>query len=219
MYEWFHRKCSDPEERGEYSAGYWQDMVRQEAFALCRESNGNLLEIGCGEGFFLLKLARARCPGARLWGIDNNETRLKEAQNRCDNRGIKRVTLSLQDASKMSFENGFFDVVVCVNVFLNMDSAETLKSVLQEIKRVCKPSGAIIFDFRNAANPLLRLKYRLARHYDNTLEGLPLTAYHPGEVESILRSLNFKIVKRKFLGFPLKWLSPINIIEAKNNGI
>ena len=58
VYYWLHKKFSKPDERGEYSAGVWQDAVREKVFELCTFSSGKLLEVGCGEGLFLLKFSQ-----------------------------------------------------------------------------------------------------------------------------------------------------------------
>jgi ubiquinone/menaquinone biosynthesis C-methylase UbiE len=96
-----------------------------------------------------------------------------------------------------------------------MDSVTAVIKALKEMKRVCKKSGRIIFDFRNSLNPLLKAKYKLARYYDPTVKNLPLNTYSPGQIEKILKDLNLKIVSRKFIGLPFKRLAPVIIMVTQ----
>jgi ubiquinone/menaquinone biosynthesis C-methylase UbiE len=215
FYCWAHKKFSNPSEQEEYSGGYWQRRVRKEAACLCGDLKaGSVIEIGCGEGLFLSELA-AQNPVLLIHGIDNNAARLKTAEARCAGRKFKNVNLTLLDARKLPFADGLFDRAVSVNVFFNMESLDAVTGALKEMKRVCKNSGRIVFDFRNSLNPLLRIKYVLARYYDSTVKDLPLNTYEPKQIEGILNDLGMEVTRRKFIGFPVRKIAPVIIIEAK----
>jgi len=209
IYNRLLRITSKPGERGEYSGGYLQDRVRQEALALCRNAKGRVLEIGCGEGLFLAWLAE-QSRGLEIWGIDNDKARLKAAAKRAQN-----ANLSHQDAAKLSFEDGYFDIVVCINVLFNLKSIEDVKRVLLEMTRVSRKDGSIIFDFRNSMNPLLSIKYKLARYYDDTVKGLPLKTYSMKEIEALLDGLHMAITAKRFVGFNAEILAAVIVVEAK----
>ena len=209
IYRWLLRLASAPGEKGEYSGGYLQDRIRKEALALCHNAKGRLLEIGCGEGLFLAQITEKNRK-LEVWGVDNNNERLKAAALR-----LRSINLSHQDAAKLSFEDGYFDTVICVNVLFNMRSLEEVKRVIKEMKRICKRDGSMIFDFRNSLNPLLSIKYRLARYYDDTLKGLPLKTYSPKEIESVLKELGMAAVKERFIGFNSRFLAAAIVVEAK----
>jgi ubiquinone/menaquinone biosynthesis C-methylase UbiE len=214
FYCWLHRKTSDPKEANEYSAGRWQDMVRKEALKLLSQVQGRLLEIGCGEGLFLAELAR-QDPGLEIWGVDFSQERLKQAEERIKALDIKNVSLALQEAPLLDFPERHFDRIVCVNVIFNMPTVELVKKTFRSMERVCKNEGRVIFDFRNSQNPLLSLKYRLARFYDPTLKGLALKAYSLKEIESMLNDEGLKIERLIPVGrFICRRLTPIFMIEA-----
>lgn len=225
-YYWFHRLISQPQERGAYSGGYLQDKVRNKAVALCKSiSAGRVIEVGCGEGLFLRSLS-AQNKNIEIWGVDNNASRLKKAEDKCRDVNLKNINLSLQEAGNLSFENNFFDAAICINVFFNMDSITSVINALYEMRRVCRKSGRIIFDFRNSTNPLLLLKYKLAPYYDSTVKNLPLKTYFPTQIERILKGLDLQIVSKIFIpplfergagpfGFILESLAPIILIEAR----
>ena len=87
IYYLFHRLLSKPDERGEYSGGYWQDMVRGKTLLLCRGLKGKVLEVGCGEGLFLVQLVRQN-PDLGIWGIDNSDERLSQAKARLSEKNF-----------------------------------------------------------------------------------------------------------------------------------
>lgn len=214
IYYWFHNKFSRPDERGEYSSGYWQDAVRQEAFRLSDGQSGRLLEVGCGEGLFLSRIAKER-PELNIYGVDVWKEILDRARERFDKDGIKNVRLECAEGKKMPFKDKSFDTIVCVNVLFNIPSEEMVMEVLCEISRVSKNGAKLILDIRNSLNPLLHVKYGLAKFYDATVRKLPLKMYSLRRARELLKRSGFEIAGRKEIGFPGKIFSPIIVIEAK----
>lgn len=214
LYYWFHKKTSKPEERGEYSAGRWQDIVRKQALTLCKEKKGRLLEAGCGEGLFLVPLAKYN-KELKLYGIDVWVDILKKAKKRFKEKDLRYIQISQADAKKLPFKDGLFDTVMCINVIFNLKSWSATWRVLHEMIRVCKKGGTIIFDIRNTLNFMLYLKYKLARYYDETVKGLPLKTYALPKITATLRKHNFEVIKRVPVGFPHNMFSPILILEAR----
>ena len=216
LYYFLHRLVSRPEERNDPSKGYWQNKARQEALNLSARTTGRLLEIGCGEGLFLMQLAKQN-PRLELWGIDHSEEMLNRAKEKFLKDNLGNIHVGNQKAENITLQDGFFDTVACINVFINMGSLENVKSILAQMKRLCKPSGKIIFDFRNALNPLLVLKYKLAKYYDETVKNYPLSTFYPKQIEKILKDLNFTITEKRFIGFRIKKFAPIITVEAQKN--
>ncbi len=214
LYYWLHRRISRPQERGEYSSGYWQDLVRTKTLELCNARKGNVLEVGCGEGLFLYRLAQLE-KDLIIYGVDNWKDILNKAEDRLKENNIKNVKLYRSEASSMPFEEEFFDIVVCINVFFNLPSKEVFYRSINEIIRVSKKGGKIIFDIRNSKNPLLYIKYKLAKYYDATVKILPLRTYRLTEIISYLENKDFEILRRIKIGFPKNSFAPIFIIEAR----
>lgn len=215
LYSWFYTVTSDPQDRGEYAGGYFQGKIRKEALALCKERKGEILEIGCGSGLFAMKLARQN-NDSRIWSIDNDREKLLYVENKCKEKNLSNVHLSFQDASNLSFEDGYFDTVVCINFLLMLDSLESVKRVISQMARVCRKSGRIILEFRNAQNPIFTAKYRLAKYYDATVKDNPLHCYNLTQIEAILQALHCRIVRKKYVcSFLFKSLAPIIFIEAE----
>lgn len=215
LYYRLHR-VSKFKEKDEPSGGWWHSRVRQEAANLCQKYQGRVLEVGCGEGLFLTKLALLN-PQLEITGVDSNINKLLKTEERGKESKLKNIKLIYADAVDMPFDDNYFDGVVCINTFFNMQSIDMVNQALAEIARVCKKGGKIIFDFRNALNFLLRLKYKLAPYYDVTVkeQKLPLNTYSPKQIKEILKNLNFRVINKKYIGFPGNILSPIIMIEAE----
>lgn len=211
IYFWIHAKTSRPDERGEYSSGLWQDMVRKQAIDWCRTTKGRLLEVGCGEGLFLGQAAEAN-PQIELWGVDNSSARIEQANKRLAG---KNAHLSVEDAANLPFSDGFFDKVICINVFFNMPTMDIVKKALLQMKRVSRNDAGLIFDFRNAGNPLLFLKYKFAPLYDATVRNLPLKTYSLGQIRNLLNEVGLEIVSLNYLGAACKKWAPVILVEAR----
>ena len=212
FYSWLYHVTAMPDERGEYSGGRLEGFIRNQALELCRGAIGKVLEIGFGSGLFVLKLA-AQESGLEVWGVDNNGVLLDQVLRKAADKELSNLRLAVEDAKHLSFPDGMFDRVVCVNLFLNI-GFEGMSAILREMKRVCATQGKVIFEFRNSRNPLFVLKYKLAKYYDTTAP-YPLYTFDPVRVESLLRELGLNIVGRSSIGFPFKWLAPIMFIEAE----
>lgn len=212
FYSWLYRVTAMPDERGEYSGGRWEGLARSQALELCKGATGKALEIGFGSGLFVLKLATQE-PNLEVWGIDNNGLLLDKVLRKAADKELSNLRLAVEDAKHLSFADGTFDRVVCVNLFLNI-GFEGMATVLKEMKRVCATQGRIIFEFRNSRNLFFVLKYKLAKYYDTTAP-YPLYTFDPVRVEKLLRELGLNVMGRSSIGFPFKWLAPIMFIEAE----
>jgi len=177
---------STPAEAGEPSAGLLQARVRDAALAALDNGGIRILEIGCGEGFFLNKV-RTRRPDACCTGVDISGEQLARARNRLGTG----VMLSQVDGSRLPFADASFDVVVAVNLLMNLPDDETVRAVLAEAARVCAAGGYLICDIRNAANVLMRLKYRTAGYYDATIDCSQLRLFTLKDVTTRLGEAGF----------------------------
>lgn len=105
-------------------------------------SKDNVLELGCGTGLFTRKVYAAT--NAHIVATDLSEDLLKEARLKFP-EGDFRVA----DAMKLDFPDGSFDVVFGSSIIhhLNMDKS------LNEISRVLKKNGRMVFAEPNMLNP------------------------------------------------------------------
>jgi len=201
------------EERGQYSAGYWPGRVRQETIRLCGGLKGSLLEVGCGEGLFLADLANKN-QELRISGVDNWNEMVIKARERIKKLGISNVEVSCLASQKLPFLDNSFDVVVCINTLLNLHSINEVIQTIQELSRVVKKGGKVILDIRNSLNPIVLLKYKLAKYYDSTLK-VPVEAYRFKVLQDILNDSGLSIKKKSPVGAGGSLLAPIIIIQSE----
>jgi ubiquinone/menaquinone biosynthesis C-methylase UbiE len=213
LYSWLYNITSRRGEKGEYSGGLIQSAIRDVALNLCVSRPGDrALEIGTGSGLFLMKLA-SKNPLLKIWSIDTSDERLDAVAKKIAQKSLVNIHLLRQNAQETSFDDDYFDLVVCINLFLDMDKESVIR-VLKEMKRVSRASGRIIFEFRNSRNALFRLKYRAARFYDSSAP-YPLYLYDPDRIAKILDDLDLEVIGNTHLGFPVKRFAPIIILEAR----
>ncbi|RAI40697.1 class I SAM-dependent methyltransferase [Rhodoplanes roseus] len=99
---------------------------------------GRILEVGVGTGISLPDYRRTN----RLFGVDISEPMLRKAQERVVAQRLDNVeVLSVMDATKLAFPDGWFDVVVAQYVITAVPDPE---GTLDEFLRVVKPGGEII---------------------------------------------------------------------------
>jgi heptosyltransferase-2/heptosyltransferase-3 len=214
VYRWLRDMTSRPEERREFSAGYWQAKIRENAIQMCAGISGRLLEIGCGEGLFL-SLAAKRYPHLELVGVDHWPVSLMRAREVFKKFNVARISLVEAEASHLSFADESFDIVVCVNVLINVGSLPQAQEIIAEMSRLCKRGGRLIIEFRNSLNPFLHLKYKLARYYDSTVKDKYLSMYRLRDIEALLSKYRCPVRGKRYLEFPIKALAPIVIVEAE----
>ena len=110
------------------------------------------LELGCGTGIFLEKVAPS---GARLVGLDLSEDLLARARGRLG--AAPNVTLHRGNAECLPYADASFDAVYGSSVLHHLD----LDRALQEVRRVLRPGGRCVFTEPNIANPQVALMFRL----------------------------------------------------------
>jgi len=127
----------------------WVDLTVQEILSF---QPRDILEIGCGTGLLLLRIAR----GVRRYvGMDFAPVVLAKLKQQMREIGEDWSGVTLLERSAADFE-GFgedsFDTVIVNSVAQYFPSAEYLTKVLEEACRVVKPGGRIfVGDVRNLA--------------------------------------------------------------------
>ncbi len=158
---------------------------------------GHALDIGCGPGQIVLKLAQ-RLPGWRFTGVDRSANMVRQALAARDHavpRGggelTARVDFRVADGSKLPFADGTFDLVLCNSVLHHLEQPARL---LVEMARVAAPGGAILLrDLRRPSRPACPLHVRWhGRHYSGLMYKLYCdsvrAAYQPEELAALLRA-------------------------------
>src|SRR5574341_1740636 len=101
------------------------------------------LELGCGTGVFLSKVARC---GAAIHGLDLSMDLLSKARARL--MDFDNARLDRGNAEELPYPSGCFDVVYGSSVLHHLD----LEAALRETFRVLKPGGRAVFAEPNVLN-------------------------------------------------------------------
>jgi SAM-dependent methyltransferase len=99
------------------------------------------LDIGCGTGTTVLRLAEAVGPNGRVLGVDISEPQFALARQRIAAAGVTQVQLVLDDAATHDLPPECFDL--CFTRFGVMFFAEPI-TAFRNIRRAMKPSGRLL---------------------------------------------------------------------------
>jgi SAM-dependent methyltransferase len=108
----------------------------------------NVLELGCGTGYFTRELARS---GADVVAIDVSPELLEIAKANCS---APNVRYEIQNAYELSYPDAVFHSVVGSSVLHHLEIEEAIR----EIYRVLNPKGAIYFTEPNMLNPQIAIQ-------------------------------------------------------------
>ncbi len=104
---------------------------------LIQDLKGNILEVGVGTG----KNLKYYNSKAKVTGIDISPGMLGKAYLELNKLGNKNIELKEMDAQNMEFKDNKFDYVLCTFVLCSVPNPI---KVLEEMKRVVKPSGKVL---------------------------------------------------------------------------
>jgi phosphatidylethanolamine/phosphatidyl-N-methylethanolamine N-methyltransferase len=131
---------------------------RQAIAALSRGEGRRVLEVGVGTGLSLRQWPR----DFSVTGIDLSAEMLQRAEKARQRFQLTNVTLKVMDAQAMEFPDDSFDSVAAMYV---VSVAPDLSALLREMRRVCRPGGAICivnhFEHEN----------RMLRWFEESLSG------------------------------------------------
>lgn len=162
----------------------------------------SVLEIGCGNGYYLSLLNRLNIK-LKLVGIDKDLLALKDAAKFI---GDKSVKLILGDAAKLPFESNSFDKVVISEVIEHVADEDV---VLKEAKRVLKGGGVLTLTTCNIGYPLFWDPINwVLQHFFGTHIKSGFWAgiwnqhdrlYEKEQVEKLIKKAEFKIEASRYL--------------------
>lgn len=110
--------------------------------AVAPQSGECALDIGCGPGFVTEDLARAVGPGGAVHAMDNSESSIAMARERCVELG--NAQFQLAEATQLPYADEYFDLAVSTQVY---EFVPEIQTALSELHRVLRPGGrAAIID-------------------------------------------------------------------------
>jgi ubiquinone/menaquinone biosynthesis C-methylase UbiE len=200
------------------SRGPLSDRIRDEAIRFLSEEDvsspdGAVLEVGVGEGLVAEVLLR-RGIFKRVVGIDSSFERLVETRRRMGDLG-SRFIAAAAIGGLLPFRSGAFGRVICLNTLHNQHSWEDVRQIMNSACSLIGEGGAIVFDMRNARDPLISLGYRFSKIIDPSTKVLPVRAYTIGRVRRLLSELGLEIVRKRGIFYPLWPIPSAYVIEAR----
>ena len=163
FYTYFRSLFEDPSALSKYS----QDC--EHIFNICGAQDKNILDIGCGFGIITILLAIF---GAKKCiGIDLNEEKIsvsKKILSKFD-PPISNIEVKLGDATKLDFEDEYFDIVVANEVISHVRDRD---SFFCEVNRVLRQDG--ILYIRDGNSNLNILAHHRVKKVQRMLEYGPI---------------------------------------------
>jgi SAM-dependent methyltransferase len=113
------------------------------------DGEGRALDIGCGNGALVIKLAK-KYPKARVTGIDYWGGKWGYSKETCEKNaeieGVPdRTTFQRASAASLPFEDESFEAAISNFVFHEVKDARDKRSAVREALRVVKKGGVFVF--------------------------------------------------------------------------
>lgn len=165
------------------------------------EEQANVLDIGCGTGRLLYRLAE-QYPDISGIGIDFSPEMLRQARQR---RGDRTRLIFIQGrADSLRFADEQFDTVFCTFSFMHYPDPDR---VLAEVHRVLKPGGQFYL-----LDPLLSSACRI-QHLPLSPRGIRF--YSAGDRDALAQHANFSPGRH----YPIFFVSLLSIFETSSGKV
>ncbi len=201
---------SKPNERGELTSDLFRFKIRAKTRQLIKDHSGFLLDIGCGDGLLHEGLMTKQNKLGYI-GIDTEHEILKIAKERFHKKKQNRLGLLKAHAQNLPFLDKTINIAICINTFYNFHTKGDVVNTLNEMERVCKRDGFIIFDVRNKINPFVYLRFKFVWIYDTHVT---LNAYSLKELTTALTSKGLVVKETIPIGFPITMFAPIILVKV-----
>tara|TARA_A100001011_G_C14230727_1_gene808682 strand:- start:331 stop:1074 length:744 start_codon:yes stop_codon:yes gene_type:complete len=191
----FHNKLQS-NDKGRFENIFYKAIYNlNEDFFLFLKNNVKdceILDYGCGIGSSIEKLIE--CNPKKITGIDISEVSINKAKKRAKNLNIK-VDYQVGNCEKTNLDSDRFDIVYGTGILHHLQ----FDKCLDEIYRMLKNSGKLIFIEPLGTNPIINL-YR------------KLTPKSRSKDEHPLLKKDLKYIKNKFLQTEIKYYGFLTLI-------
>src|SRR3982751_4762949 len=93
---------------------FWERYGRRTIERLGLTPGAHVLDVCCGSGASAIPAAEFVGPGGSVVGVDLAENLLRLARAKAKQRGVENIAFQRSDMPRLPFNDGSFDVVVCV---------------------------------------------------------------------------------------------------------
>ena len=162
-------------------ANIWDDFYER----LKKNSrNAEVLDYGCGVGPSIIEVSNYE--PKKITGIDISEISIKKAKDKTKFLG-SMVELKVDNCEKTSFKNNQFDLVYGHGILHHLEFSRCL----DEILRILKPGGSLIFVEPLGTNPIINL-YRKLTPKSRSVDEHPFTDRDLASLKSKYRNVEIK---------------------------
>ena len=134
--EWLLRETREKEERV---------SVLMEALGV--EPGQTVCDLGCGNGYHALRLARRVGASGKVYAVDIQQPMLDMLKERSAKAGLENIELILGGTADPKIPDGSCDLILLVDVYHELSDPETM---LAKMRRALKPDGRIaLVEFRS----------------------------------------------------------------------
>jgi ubiquinone/menaquinone biosynthesis C-methylase UbiE len=162
-------------------------------------ANDNVLDFGCATGTKTLELADAI---KHIHGLDISTEMISEATKKKNKVNVKNVSFSQGTIFNDNLEKASFDKIIAYAIIHLMEESE---KVIQRIHELLKPGGLFISTtacFKDKMDFKTRLEFTTYRFMKRLgIFPLHLNMFKTSDIEQLINSQNFNIVKAEKLFF------------------
>ena len=152
--------------------------------ALGAQDGRHVADLGSGDGFYTLRIAKAVAPTGRAYAIDIAQKSLDQVRERAAKDGVANIELILGDAGDPKLPAGQLDGLLIRNAYHEMTEH---RSVLANVAKGLKPGGIlVVIDALHEKNRGLTREQQVKGH-----------EIAPEIVEQELREAGFEVIERE----------------------
>jgi len=163
------------------------DVAKERDFIIekAQPIKGEILELGTGKGYFTVSLAQR---GHHFTTVDISKEEQKFAHMNIQYLGLEsQVSFVIDDAEKLRFRDGSFDIAFAINLIHHLD--QPFKVVDELIRVVSKEGKIILSDFSKKGFELVgQIHKNEGRHHSSGKHDLM-------DIENYLLSKNYRVEK------------------------
>ena len=163
----------------------WSDFFN---YLEVKAKNSDVLDYGCGVGPIIEKVLKFN--PKKITGIDISDISISKAKEKFKNSKTK-INLFVDNCESTKFNNNEFDLVYGLGILHHLN----ISKCIEEILRILKPNGSLLFIEPLGTNPFINL-YRAITPKSRSKDEHPLVSKDFDFIRS-----KFKSVSIKYYGF------------------
>jgi arsenite methyltransferase len=175
---WFYALC-----RERLFTDHTEEIVDLISPLLLHKNRMLLLEVGCGPGFYSLRLA-TRFPSCEVVGVDPSERLLARAKNNALRHGLENCRFILAEAQQLQDMPEAADFVIASRLFLIL---ENRRSALKAIYTSLRPNGLLFI-----AEPLSAIRSALPMTIMRTIRAITRKSMYDDTSSRVLNKEQFR---------------------------